>query len=158
MSRPAAILLDVIPILNPPLVSADQADLADDEPVFGVVMGDEPRAYQRAAFADVPSHVVHDSIGAHSLIVTHCPRDACTRIFVSQPGKTPEVRLGGWRHDQTMDLIVGRRRFSQRSREIPLDEYAFVEVPWAVWKRRYPTTSVYRLPRIKADAPPAFDS
>jgi hypothetical protein len=149
-TRPAdveleAIPLNIPPLKNPPAVHADQAGLPDNEIVLGVVLEGQARAYQRAALANMHAHVVEDVIGARTIIVTHCSRTLCTRVFIADPDDSPQVRLGGWRADQSMELIVGTQRFSQQSREIPLTEFSFVEVTWAEWKGRYPDTSVLRM-------------
>jgi Protein of unknown function (DUF3179) len=140
-----AIPLNIPPLQNPPAVHADQAGLPDNEIVLGVVLEGQARAYQRAALANMHAHVVEDAIGTRTIIVTHCSRNLCTRVFIADPGDSPDVRLGGWRADQSMELIVGTQRFSQQSRDIPLAEFSFEEVTWAEWRRRHPDTSVLRM-------------
>lgn len=141
-----ATLFDMPPLRNPAAATVAETDLPDDEVVLGVVHAGRAMAYQRAALAEVASHVVHSDIGLQSIVVTHCPRNSCTRVFLAEPSKSPEMRLGGWREDQTMDLIVGTERFSQQARDIPLAELPHVEATWGQWKRRHPETLIYRLP------------
>jgi hypothetical protein len=145
-----ATLFDIPPLRNPVLAMAVHTNLPDDEIVFGVVHAGRVIAYQRAALADVAAHVVHSDIGLKSVVVTHCPRNSCTRVFLAEPGNSPDMRLGGWRDDQTMDLIVGSQRLSQQSHEIPLAELPHIETTWGQWKRQHPETLIYRLPRPPA--------
>jgi hypothetical protein len=141
-----ATLFDMPPLRNPVLEFAAMANLPDEEIVFGVAHAGRVVAYQRAALADVAAHVVHSDIGLKSIVVTHCPRNSCTRVFLAEPSKSPEMRLGGWREDQTMDLIVGSQRLSQQSGEIPLAELPHVETTWGQWKQQHPETLIYQLP------------
>lgn len=137
--------LDVPAIENPPLEYADEVGLDDEAIVIGIVVNGEPRAYLREAFAMSPSrHVVTDSIDSTPVAITHCDRIGCTRVFTGPQLEEPgNIRVGGWRVDQTLALIVDEREYSQKSAEIPLDEVPFLELPWGMWRELFPDTLVY---------------
>jgi hypothetical protein len=137
--------MDVPAIENPPLEYAAEVALDDEAIVIGVVVNGEARAYLRDAFAMNPRlHVVTDSVDSTSLAITHCDRNGCTRVFtgpeLTEPGS---IRVGGWRVDQTLRLIVNEQEYSQTSPEIPLAEVPFLELPWGMWRELFPDTLVY---------------
>jgi hypothetical protein len=137
--------LDVPAIENPPLEYADEVGLEDDAIVIGIVVNGEPRAYLREAFDMSPNfHVVTDSIDSMPVAITHCDRLRCTRVFTGSQLEEPgSIRVGGWRTDQTMALIVQEEEYSQKSAEIPLDDVPFLELPWGMWRELFPDTMVY---------------
>lgn len=137
--------MDIPPIDRPVLVPAADARIGDEAIVIGIVVGGEPRAYLRDAFALGPhAHIVRDTIQSTAVAVTHCDRILCTRVFVSKdPAQTLNIRVGGWRDDQTMDLIIDGSRFSQKSTLIPLADIPFAEATWGQWRQQHPDTLVY---------------
>ena len=137
--------LDIPPIDEPPLEYADDVNLEDEAIVIGIVVNGEPRAYLREAFEMHPHrHVVTDSIDSTPVAITHCDRLRCTRVFTGRDLEDPRtIRVGGWRPDQSLGLIVKEQEYSQHSPEIPLDEVPFVELPWGLWRELFPDTLVY---------------
>jgi len=140
-----AMSIDVPPIERPVLVPAADARIDDESIVIGIVVDGEPRAYLRDAFALGPlNHIVRDTIQSTSVAVTHCDRILCTRVFMSRDPSNPwSIRVGGWRDDQTMDLIVNGSRFSQKSPLIPLADIPFSEATWGQWRQKHPDTLIY---------------
>jgi hypothetical protein len=66
-------LHDPHPVLvRPPIVRADTLDLPADEPVLGVEVADEARAYPVSLLAR--HHLVNDRLGGAPLLVTFCMR------------------------------------------------------------------------------------
>ena len=139
------IRLDYPAIEEPPLEYADEVALEDEAIVIGIVVNGEPRAYLREAFADDPQrHVVTDSIDSTPVAITHCDRIGCTRVLTGiELEETGSIRVGGWRADQTLALIVGEEEYSQKSEEIPLADVPFLELPWGMWRELFPDTLVY---------------
>lgn len=135
-----------LPVMrNPVLVPAAETDLEDEAVVIGIVVNGEARAYLREAFELLPEHhVVADTIQSRSIAVTHCDFQRCTRVLAaSQPDQPLDIRIGGWRDDQTMELIVDGRKFSQKSADIPLAEIPSSETTWGQWRKEHPDTLVY---------------
>lgn len=137
--------IDLPPIDEPALHFADEAAIDDEAIVIGIVVGGEARAYLRKAFENSPSrHVVTDEIESTPVAITHCDRIGCTRVLTSSQPEDPwKLRVGGWRDDQTMELIVNGREFSQKSDKIPLADVPFLELPWGMWRELFPDTLVY---------------
>lgn len=140
-----ALTVDIPPIERPVLVPAADARIDDDAIIIGIVVKGEPRAYLRDAFALGPfNHILRDTIQSTPVAVTHCDRLLCTRVFASQdPSRPLNIRVGGWREDQTMDLIVNGNRFSQKSPVIPLADIPFSEATWGQWRQQHPDTLIY---------------
>lgn len=140
-----AMLIDVPPVEDPILVEADAATIEEEDVVIGIVVNGEPRAYLRDAFHGNPyRHAVSDTIDSKSVAITHCDRIHCTRVFISpQENEKLDLRIGGWREDQTMELIVNDEGFSQKSEEIPLADLPFLELPWGHWRELFPDTLIY---------------
>ncbi len=85
-------------VKDPPIVSAGEANLKDDEPIIGIEINGHFRAYRQAGLAGVTGHVVNDLIQETPVTVTYCDRADCARAFTSdQRGEAP--RHLHWRHD-----------------------------------------------------------
>jgi hypothetical protein len=145
---------------DPTLVNANDADLADDDLVIGVVAFGEAKAYLREALDGRPAnHVVHDRFGATQVTVTYCGRTGCTRVFSATGEKNlHDLHCGGWMAQQEMALLVGAKRFPQSSQEIPFDDVPFIVTTWGEWRMEYPESAVYlgrrdfiRSPKAKPD-------
>jgi hypothetical protein len=136
---------DLPPIQRPVMLHASDVNLQDGHIVIGVLVNAEARAYLRDAFeVVVRRHVVLDSVQSRSIAVTHCDRSRCTRVLASpRPNEPLDVRVGGWRSDQTLALLVQGKEYSQKSSEIPLDEIPFTETTWRIWRKQHPDTLVY---------------
>ena len=151
--RYPAMRFDFPPITKPELVSADDAKLADDQIVIGVIVDGEPRAYVRDAFVlDPRRHVVLDSVRYRQIAITYCDRRLCSRVLTgTEPGQPLNLSIGGWREDQTLELIVNERRFSHLAADIPLVDLPHFMFAWGLWKRQHPDTLVY-LGNLAAEA------
>ncbi len=143
--RYAPMRLDVPAVIDPQLEYADEVALDDEAIVIGIVVNGEPRAYLRDAFEMDPRlHVVSDSIDSTPVAITHCDRVRCTRVLTGpQLEDLDSIRVGGWRADQTLALIVGEEEYSQKSPEIPLADVPYLEIPWSQWRELFPESLVY---------------
>lgn len=140
-----AVSCDVAGVIVPPLVSADESGLLDDEIVIGVSAFGESRAFLQSAFDQATDrHVVNDVMGLVPVTITHCDRTRCTRVFTSgDPKETMNIRCGGWLEIQEMSLLVGDQEFAQSSSEIPLTDVPFVVSTWKEWRESHPDSMVY---------------
>jgi hypothetical protein len=138
-------VLEVPPIDRPVLVHAADARIDDAAIIIGVVVQGEARAYLRDAFALGPlSHIVRDKIQATPIAVTHCDRLLCTRVFAgNDPNRPLNIRVSGWRSDQTMELVIDGKQYSQKFPILPLAELPFSEATWGQWRKKYPDTLIY---------------
>jgi Protein of unknown function (DUF3179) len=134
----------------PAVVPAAAAELADDEPVIGVVVRGKPRAYRVKALASSTGHVVNDLLAGAPVTVTHCDRTGCTRVFGGDGTEALAVMTGGY--SGGLLLRVGGRFYHQVDGR-PLDDPAgaalpyqaveFRQVPWKEWRAAHPDTDVY---------------
>lgn len=140
-----AIVLDVEGLRNPLFVPANLARLFDDEMIIGVIVAGEARAYLRRSFDNLPrNHVVHDKFGSVAVVVTHCDRTRCTRVFAARDDQGDlDIRCGGWLIEQEMALLVGGKKFPHSSRELPLTDLPFVVTTWKEWQQAQPKSVVY---------------
>jgi uncharacterized protein DUF3179 len=137
------IMMDVRAI-NPKLVPAAETNLDDKQIVIGVEIDGEARAYLRDAFDDPQKHLVCDKVADVPIAVTHCDRSRCTRVFTQEDPSLPiDIRNGGWRSDDTMELVVNGTRYSQKADNVPLKSLPFVEMTWEQWRRLYPDSLIY---------------
>jgi hypothetical protein len=144
--------INVAGVAAPQLFSADQIELEDAEPVIGVEVAGEARAYVVKAFEvrsilrieDIGVHVVCDVVGGRSICVTHCDRSKQTRVLAGLPKPEEsvplDVRVGGW--SDGMVLVVQGARYAHLSKEIPLEDVQFITT-WGEWRARHPETLVY---------------
>lgn len=137
-------------VMSPTLVAGDDVDLNDDEPVFGIVVNGQARAYQKYAFTiseprhQLGRHVVNDLVGQQPVTIVHCDRIDCTRVFLGTPADNPlKVAVKGWDTDKGMILVIDGSPYPLESSDIPLKKLNFMETSWAAWREAHPDTSVY---------------
>lgn len=145
--------INVAGVAAPQLVPADEIELEDAEPVIGVEVAGEARAYVVKAFEvrsilrieDIGVHVVCDVVGGRPICVTHCDRSKQTRVLAgsTKPEESVplDVRVGGWADG--MVLVVQGTRYAHLSKEIPLADVQFITTTWGAWRARHPETLVY---------------
>jgi hypothetical protein len=128
---------------QPPMETAELAEVNPDEEVIGVSVGDLHRAYLYSAMSMFSTHVINDAIGGVAVTVTFCDRAHCARAFTVKGAVEPlAVQLGGWSGDQML-LLVDGRMIPQDSDDIPLDEIAVESSTWSNWKASHPDTDVF---------------
>lgn len=132
--------LDLPGVTAPKLVPASSVHLAADEVVIGVKESGQARAYLARAFhGDPAKHLVRDQLGEATVVVTHCDRNGCTRVFKAP---SADVRVGGWTGEE-LELLVDDVRYPQDSQQIPLDDVSFVVTSWKQWRDENPGTLIY---------------
>lgn len=144
---------DAIPAIDrPAFVAADRAEfVAPHEPVIGVVIDGEPRAYPTWLLNH--HEIVNDRIGATAFAVTWCPL-CYTAIVYDRTVAGRELSFGVsgmlWRENLVMydrqtgswwsqangTAIRGDRRGTQLT-PLPSDM-----MPWSAWRALHPTTVV----------------
>lgn len=147
--------VDIAGIAAPVALPADEAELADDDLVVGVSVGDEHRAYRLLGMKapEVPlyddsqmqtigKHVVNDRLGDVALAVTHCDRNNCTQVYERDGEADDVMRIGGWELDK-MILLHRDRRFAQGGEAEPLPTVPHVVTTWKEWREKHPDTTVY---------------
>ncbi len=143
---------------RPPTLSAEAAELRDEEPVIGVQAGRRSRAYVVSAMAHGPStHIVNDVLDGVSISVTHCDLYQCTRLFTGGvTGQPLDLGVGGLR-EGGMVLKSGGHIYRQETgaplepnlARLPYDAYPGVTTTWGAWRCAHPDTDVY----LGADLP-----
>lgn len=141
------IVKDVAGVMNPQFTTADDAQLASEDLVIGIVAFGEAKAFLRGAMATLPeNHLIHDVFGQVKVTVTHCDITGCTRVFRETPGRDLlELRCGGLSvgAKKEMALMVGNRRLPHSSKEIPFDEVPFVVTTWGEWRKAHPRAPIF---------------
>jgi len=136
--------------IRPPVVPVAQSGLADDEPVIGVRVGSQYRAYVTRAFAGTTNHIVNDLIGKTPVSVTHCDLTLCTRVYTGDGADPLRIMSGGY--VDGLLLRVGDRFYHQRDDStldkspggaFPYRAFAFQETTWKQWRDAHPDTDVY---------------
>lgn len=141
-------------IVAPPVVSSDQAKLADDCQVIGVTQNGKSRAYVVSAFFRSHQHVINDFIGGKPFAITYCDRNNCTRVFTRRDSPLPlNVTVGGWVGSDvfgTLLLRVGTKLYRQDSAQelsgndmMPFETVAFERTTWKQWRTKHPNSDVY---------------
>lgn len=126
------------------LVAGEGLSIPDTEPILGVVVDDQPRAYVLQAFSgSVQRSLLHDNSGEHPVVVSCCGRTMTIRVFGGGEQPLPVIQLGGWRADQTQELLINGQGHSQKSETLPLPDLAFEQTTWGAWKQAHPDSRVY---------------
>jgi hypothetical protein len=143
---------DGIPALvDPKMVSAAAAPWADDEPVVGVALEGDARAYPLAVLNW--HELVNDAVGGEPVLVSYCPLCGTALVFDRRVGG--QVRTFGvsgllWQSDLLLYDRETESLWSQISSEAVtgaahgtrLRVLRSAVVPWAHWKREHPETTV----------------
>lgn len=126
------------------LVTGQGLSIPDTEPVLGVMVDDQPRAYVLQAFSGgMQRSLLRDNSGPNPVVVTCCGRTFTIRVFGGGEQPLPVIQLGGWRADQTMELLVNGEGYSHKSDSLPLPELPFEQTTWGAWKEAHPDTRVF---------------
>ena len=140
--------LDATPFISaglkePKTFTADEVDLSDHVEVIGITVGTTARAYALNDLTPMTSHVVNDVLGNSAVSVTYCDRSNFSRVFTnSKAGKPIDLFTGGW-HDHAMLLMLDGTFFSQKAKDLPLEEHPHQRMSWGEWKLLHPATTIY---------------
>lgn len=136
---------EIEPIVQPELVPAKEAELADEEMMIAIEVGGQHQAYWIRDLSQPGSHVVNDMVGGLAISITYCDQTDFARVF-SDPGtdKPLKLRTAGWMQKQ-LALQVGSpdHIHLHDDKTIPLDDYPFVRVPFGQWRSEHPDGLVY---------------
>jgi hypothetical protein len=143
-------------ITKPLTVPASKAGLPDDEPIIGVEMNGQYRAYLLSAMRGTTSHVVNDVIGLAPVTVTYCDLANCARGFTSKNRSKPlDISTAGLFNGNLL-LRTDGEMFSQPTGEglrkdgatfKPFDDHPLVRTTWKAWRDEHPKTDVYLGPK-----------
>ncbi len=134
-------------VADPVLVPANEAMLADDAEVVGMLIGGVPRAYSLRAMAPPDRHVVNDVAGGVPVTVTYCDLAKCVRVFTgARPGPLAMSQMG--RGEDSLLLSLGGRPIRQSDGKPYGGGEALPTLPselmaWKDWRARHPSTGVY---------------
>jgi hypothetical protein len=143
---------DAIPALDdPPHVAADRAAWDPDEPVLGVELGGESRAYPLALLEW--HEVVNDRLGGVPIAVTYSPLCGTGMVFDRRvDGRPRRFGVSGLLYQS--DLLMFDRESESLWSQIParavtgpargsrLRALRSRIEPWEAWRKRHPKTSV----------------
>jgi hypothetical protein len=143
---------DGIPALDhPSVLSAAEADWSDDEPVLGVVVAGEARAYPVAILNW--HELANDTLGGEPILVSFCPLCGTGLVFDRRVGG--EVRVFGvsgllYRSDLLMYDRGSESLWSQISAEAVTGSLLGQRLrvlrtrtdQWGQWRRDHPETTV----------------
>jgi hypothetical protein len=137
--------------VRPKAVAADQAPWSDDEPVLGVSLGGESRAYPLSVL--VWHELVNDELGGRPVLVSYCP--LCGTAMVFDPrldGETLEFGVSGLlyqsdllmfdRDSESLWAQITARAVTGPRRGQRLTLLRSRVEPWSAWRARHPDTTV----------------
>ncbi len=136
---------EIEPIVQPDLVPAKEAKLADDEMMITIEVGGQHQAYWIRDLSQPGSHVVNDMVGGLAISITYCDQTDFARVFSDPETDKPlKLRTAGWMKKQ-LALQVGSPEniHLHDDKMIPLDDYPFVRVPFGQWRSEHPDGLVY---------------
>ena len=140
--------VDGIPSIDDPqFSSADAAELADDEPVFGVVRNGAAKAYPQSVL--VGHEIVNDQLGGEPVAVTYCPLTGTAQGF-----ERGETSFGVSGQLINSNLVMYDRgtgtwwpQIAATGIEGPLEgeslsEFRLIWTTWGEWRASNPDTRV----------------
>jgi hypothetical protein len=148
----------IVPLDDPEVVltGSEPGWLPDDDVVYGVVVGDEARAYPRRVLE--VHELVNDTVGGRRLALAYCaPCGASIAYFTDEPPEgfaTVELASSGLldrsnklMYDVTTESLLGQ--FTGQAITGPLADGEFslgrlpvVTTTWAQWRSEHPDTTV----------------
>ncbi len=147
------------PLEHPPHVSADQADhMQDEEPVFGVTIGAESRAYPLRILDW--HELANDTLGGKPFSLVYCTLCGSGIAYDARvPGREEPLDFGTsgflYRSNKLMYDRATRTLWNQltgrpvlgplAAEEIELDMLPAVVATWGEWRARHPETTVLTL-------------
>jgi hypothetical protein len=143
---------DGIPALDgPALMPAAAAPWSDDEPVIGVQLGGESRAYPFAIL--VWHELVNDVLGEQPILVSYCPLCGTGIVFDRRVGgQTRRFGVSGLlyqsdllmydRETESLWSQISAAAVTGPSRGQRLKMLRARIEPWSAWRRRHPDTTV----------------
>jgi hypothetical protein len=145
------------PLSRPPVVTAEAAAgrLGDGEPVLGVVVDGEARAYPIKMIRFINKEVINDTVGGQPILVSWCEECKAGRVFSRLvDGGERQFYVSGWQWNGNMLMgdvqeqglwsqVLGRAMDGPSKGKV-LDPIPTTTTDWKTWKSRYPDTSVLR--------------
>ncbi|HRF02276.1 MAG TPA: DUF3179 domain-containing (seleno)protein [Pirellulaceae bacterium] len=141
MSRPDTTMM-IRGMIDPKVVSAAAATLADDAPVIGIVIDGQARAYSVASMSRPVEHVLNDRIGGIPVSVTYCDRTDCVRAFRGEGSEPIDLWLAGFRQGR-LELKYGETTWFQEDEASPLPALPYERMTWKEWRTKYPETDLH---------------
>jgi hypothetical protein len=139
---------DGIPSVDSPsFVAADEVDVADGDPVFGVAFGDDVRTYPQSIL--VWHEIVNDTVADVPVSVTYCPLTGTAMGFFRG-----ETTFGVSGRLVNNNLVMYDRATESRWQQVAataidgrregdsLREFEVVWTTWGAWRERHPGTRV----------------
>ncbi len=143
-------------IRQPPILTAEQAELGEDDEVIGVCINGRARAYCVDSLSGSPEfHVVNDMLAGRPVTVAYCDLMRCSRVFTATTGSEPfDINVGGLNNDEGMLLHFDGVKYSLKDGKnvthpggplLPFQKMEHVRMTWGQWRRTHPDTDVYRI-------------
>jgi hypothetical protein len=143
---------DGIPALDRPhYVAASEADWGDDEPVIGIVRGNEARAYPIAIL--VWHELVNDELGGDSIVVSYCPLCGTALVFDRRlQGRAHHFGVSGLLYQSDMLMYdreteslwsqIGANAVTGALMGQSLELLRSRIMPWKAWRKAHPKTTI----------------
>ena len=127
---------------KPKTYAVNEVTIPDDARVFGVIVGNERRAYLRDAMSSMSSHIVNDLFTQTPVSISYCDRTECLRAFIGDPtGEPMDLCIGGFMNNE-MAIRLDGVMYEQSSDKIPLQSFEVIKTVWGDWKSLHPETLV----------------
>jgi hypothetical protein len=155
------VVRDPLPAIVDPRVGSAYItveEVADDESVIGVVVGDVARAYPISMVKLISTEIVNDTIADEPVVVTWCNLCQSAGVFVrplAEDRKPLTFHIAGilWKQNMVMQDIETGSKWSQalgQCVEGPLVNTELRVVPsvvttWLAWRKAYPQTTLLQL-------------
>lgn len=127
---------------KPKIYAINDVTIPDDAPAFGVIVGNECRAYLRDAMSAMSSHIVNDLLTQTPVSITYCDRTECLRACISDPtGQPTGLWIGGFLNN-VMAVCLDSVVYEQSYHKIPSQSFDVIKTVWGDWKSQHPERSV----------------
>jgi hypothetical protein len=130
-------------IERPPTRSAENAAIADDEQVIGVLVNGYARAYLISVMSPSPSHhVVNDVLADQSISVTYCGLYKTCAVFSDAKSRPLKIGIAGL-SDEGMLIDVDGASYSHAGGKCPIPAWNYQIMSWKEWRTLHPNSDLY---------------
>ena len=131
------------PIAKPPTFKkAANAEIADDQPIIGIIDSSLAYAFPLDMLSNPRRHVVNFAGSDSAMSVSYCDISGCVRVFQDKDSTEIPLRVGGLDLDDKMVLVYGDQWYTQDSEALPLDEIPHEQTTWGKWIEKHPQSLV----------------
>ncbi len=128
--------------------SAEKFSNALDAPgtteIIGFHVDGQAYAFCIDHLLDIPHHVINFKLGEQPIAVSYCDLSGCARVLSSDRTTAEPLGIGGLDVNNELVFLFEGERYSQRSRDLPMQDIPFQRMTLERWTAEFPETLIFQ--------------